>query len=139
MNLKQKTGLCMTAFFVLVGCASAAPQPIIAAPETSSQDINAPTEEDIILADKEISRQEAVAKEEDAYDASLDKINSTFNAEYQQFRTCLVVSDKHNECFNQLVQMCKVDMILDSRAGRHPKPYCAQQFLSDVKSGKMQN
>lgn len=134
---KQKTGLIIIALLAFVGCAST-PQPIVATPEASSRDINIPSEAEIALADKEASRQEAESKEEDIYIASLDKINATFNSEWQQYRTCLAINDKHNECFNQLVQMCKVDMLIDSRAGRHPKPYCASQFLSDLKSGKRQ-
>jgi hypothetical protein len=129
----------ITILLLAGGCATTTQQPIIATPETSSRDMRIQTEEELILADREISRQEAEAKEEETYSASLDKINETFNREYQQYQSCLVVAEKLTMCFEQLKETCSIDMILDSRMGHHLKPYCAKQFLDSQKPSKTHN
>ena len=140
MYNKSKIGgiIVGTLLFGLTACASTIQQPI-ATPETSSRDMRIQTEEELILADKEVSRQEAEEKEEENYYASIDKIVETFNREYQQYESCLVVSPKIESCFQQLQQVCKVDTILDSRIGHHQKPYCIKQFLDSQKLSKPHN
>lgn len=138
MYNKQKTGGIIIALLALTGCATTT-QPIIAQPSTSSRVINPATETEVFLTEQETAQQEAESKEEETYNSSLDKINATFNSEYQQYQTCLVINPKPDNCLTQLKQVCKIDTLIDSRGGHHNKPYCDTKFLESQKHSKTHN
>jgi hypothetical protein len=117
--------LALATIILLVGCASTSNGTPPPAP-VDKQQYNPPVEIELTLSDRVRREHEAILNEENAYNASLQKIDDKMTHEHLDYYMCIAVSEKPNkeDCKEKLKAYCKEAMMIDTRRGHHEKPYC---------------
>ena len=85
-----------------------------------------PTDFEFTVNDRPECKYEVVMTEEQIYQHSLDQLRSEMEDENLQLQMCAEAhGSKDNVCCKELRKnFCTTDQLVDSRGGRHKKPYC---------------
>lgn len=117
--------LALATIILLVGCASTTNGTPPSA-HIDKQQYNPPVEIELTLSDRVRREHEAIVNEENAYNASIQKIDDKMSHEHLDYYMCIAVSEEPNkeDCKEKLKVYCKETMMVDTRQGHHEKPYC---------------
>jgi hypothetical protein len=111
---------------VLACACASAPKPVVA---VSASDYEPPAVEQINWEEKRQEERERTLREVTAeeYQNSLVKINKTFLDEQLVIQMCSEVKQYSFECSEVRNGFCQIDVLIDSRGGKHQKLYCLAQ------------